>query len=46
MYRSMRVVYQQGRLLTLSKLALLAFFYLVFASLLLAVTSVYSALML
>jgi hypothetical protein len=46
MYRSMRVVYQQGRLLTSSKLALLAFFYLVFASLLLAVTSVYSALML
>jgi Protein of unknown function (DUF3667) len=44
MYRSMRVVYQQGRLLTLSKLASLAFFYLVFASLLLAVTSLYSAL--
>jgi Protein of unknown function (DUF3667) len=46
MYRSMRVVYQQGRLLTLSKLALLAFFYLVFASLMLAITSVYSALVL
>jgi Protein of unknown function (DUF3667) len=44
MYRSMRVVYQQGRLLTSSKLVLLAFFYLVFASLMLAVTSVYSAL--
>ena len=33
MYRSMRVVYGQGRLLTLSKLALLAFFYLLFAPL-------------
>ena len=31
MYRSMRVVYHQGRVLTLSKLALLAFFYLLFA---------------
>jgi Protein of unknown function (DUF3667) len=46
MYRSVRVVYQQGRLLTLTKLALLGFFYLVFAALLLAITSVYSALML
>jgi Protein of unknown function (DUF3667) len=46
MYRSMRVVYGQGRMLTVSKLALLAFFYLVFASLLLAATSIYSVLML
>ena len=46
MYRSMRVVYGQGRALTVSKLALLAFFYLVFASLLLAATSIYSVLML
>jgi uncharacterized protein DUF3667 len=44
-YRSMRVVYGQGRMLTVSKLALLAFFYLVFASLLLAATSIYSILM-
>ena len=44
-YRSMRVVYGQGRMLTVSKLALLAFFYLVFASLLLAATSIYSVLM-
>jgi Protein of unknown function (DUF3667) len=44
MYRSMRVVYGQGRALTLSKLALLAFFYLVFASLMLAATSIYSVL--
>ena len=42
MYRSMRVVYGQGRALTLSKLVLLSFFYLVFATLMLAVTSVYS----
>jgi hypothetical protein len=46
MYRSMRVVYRQGRALTVSKLMLLAFFYLVFASLLLAATSIYSVLML
>jgi hypothetical protein len=44
MYRSMRVVYGQGRMLTISKLALLAFFYLVFASLMLAATSIYSVL--
>ena len=44
-FRSMRVVYGQGRMLTGSKLALLAFFYLVFASLLLAATSIYSILM-
>ena len=44
MYRSMRVVYGQGRALTLSKLALLGFFYLVFASLMLAATSIYSVL--
>jgi len=46
MFRSMRVVYGQGRLLTAGKLALLASFYLVFAALMVAVTSVYSALML
>ncbi len=43
-YRSMRVVYGQGRVLTISKLMLLGFFYLVFASLTLAVTSIYSVL--
>ena len=43
MYRSMRVVYRQGRVLTVSKLLLLASFYLLFASLLVAITSVYSA---
>ena len=46
MYRSMRVVYGQGRLLTVSKLAVLAFFYLVFAAVMLAATSIYSAVML
>ena len=46
MYRSMRVVYGQGRLLTLSKLALLSFFYLLSAAVMLAATSVYSVLML
>ncbi len=42
-YRSMRVVYGQGRWLTLSKLVVLAFFYLVSGILMLAVTSIYSA---
>jgi Protein of unknown function (DUF3667) len=46
MYRSMRVAYGQGRLLTLSKLGVLALFYLVFAALMLAATSLYSAFML
>jgi hypothetical protein len=46
MYRSMRVVYRQGRLLTLSKLALLAFFYLLSGAVMIAATSVYSVLML
>ena len=46
MYRSMRVVYGQGRALTISKLLLLAFVYLVSASLMLAATSIYSVLML
>jgi hypothetical protein len=41
-YRSMRVVYRQGRLLTLGKLALLSFFYLVSGSLMLGLVSVYS----
>ncbi|HYX73102.1 MAG TPA: DUF3667 domain-containing protein [Steroidobacteraceae bacterium] len=42
-YRSMRVVYRQKRSLTLGKLALLSFFYLVSGSLMLALVSVYSA---
>jgi len=42
-YRSMRVVYRQGRSLTLGKLVLLSFFYLVSGSLMLALVSVYSA---
>ena len=46
MYRSMRIAYHQGRVLTVSKLALLAFFYLLFAMLMLAATSLYSAFML
>jgi hypothetical protein len=41
-YRSMRVVYGQGRALTLGKLLLLSFFYLVSGSLMLALVSVYS----
>ena len=40
------LVYRQGRVLTMSKLALLACFYLVLASLMLAATSIYSVLML
>ncbi len=43
MFRSMRVVYNQGRALTVSKLVLLSFFYFLFAVLMLALTSVYSA---
>jgi hypothetical protein len=46
MYRSMRLVYNQGRVLTVSKLMLLALFYLLFATLMLAATSLYSVLML
>ena len=42
-YRSMRVVYRQNRSLTLGKLVLLSFFYLVSGSLMLALVSVYSA---
>ena len=41
-YRSMRVVYGQGRALTLGKLVLLSFFYLTSGSLMLALVSVYS----
>ena len=41
-YRSMRVVYGQSRSLTLAKLVLLSFFYLVSGSLMLALVSVYS----
>ncbi|HYL03912.1 MAG TPA: DUF3667 domain-containing protein [Steroidobacteraceae bacterium] len=43
-YRSMRVVYGQGRWLTSAKLVLLAFLYLVSGAMMLALTSVYSAL--
>jgi hypothetical protein len=42
MYRSIRVVYAQGRWLTLGKLAALSFFYLVSGSLMLAATGLYS----
>jgi hypothetical protein len=44
MYRSMRVVYGQARWLTIGKLVLLSFFYLVSGAVMLALTSVYSAL--
>jgi hypothetical protein len=44
MYRSMRVVYGQARWLTIAKLVLLSFFYLVSGAVMLALTSVYSAL--
>jgi Protein of unknown function (DUF3667) len=43
-YRSMRVVYGQGRALTFAKLLPLSLFYLVSSALMLAVTTVYSAL--
>jgi uncharacterized protein DUF3667 len=43
-YRSMRVVYGQGRWLTLGKLVLLSFFYLVSGALMLGLTTAYSAL--
>jgi hypothetical protein len=42
MFRSMRVVYGQGRLLTFGKLTLLSFFYLVCGGIMLAVTSVFA----
>jgi hypothetical protein len=44
LYRSMRVVYGQGRALTAAKFVLLSFFYLVSGSLMLALTTVYSVL--
>jgi len=44
LYRSMRVVYGQGRALTMAKFLLLSFFYLVSGSVMLALTTVYSAL--
>jgi Protein of unknown function (DUF3667) len=44
MYRSMRVSYGQGRLLTSSKLIVLGFFYLVFGMFTLVLTSLYSVL--
>jgi hypothetical protein len=43
-YRSMRVAYRQGRSLTLAKLVLLSFFYLVSGLLMLALVGVYSVL--
>jgi hypothetical protein len=43
-YRSMRVVYGQGRWLTVGKFLLLTFFYFVCGVLMLTLTSVYSAL--
>jgi hypothetical protein len=43
-YRSMRVVYGQGRWLTMSKFLVLTLFYVVCGSLMLAITSIYSAL--
>ena len=42
-YRSMRVVYGQGRWLTLGKFALLSFFYVVSGSVMFALTFLYSA---
>lgn len=44
MFRSMRVVYAQGRWLTFAKLAMLSFFYLLSGSLMLALITAYSAL--
>jgi hypothetical protein len=44
MFRSMRVVYGQGRWLTIGKLALLTFFYVVSGVLMLMITAVYSVL--
>jgi hypothetical protein len=44
LYRSMRVVYAQGRWLTTGKLVLLSLFYLVSGTALLVLTSIYSAL--
>ncbi|TLZ09184.1 MAG: DUF3667 domain-containing protein [Gammaproteobacteria bacterium] len=43
-YRSMRVVYGQGRALTFAKLLPLSFFYLASGVLMLAITSIYSVL--
>ena len=42
LYRSMRVMYGQGRLRTVAKLGGLAFFYLVAGSLMLAATALYA----
>jgi Protein of unknown function (DUF3667) len=44
LYRSMRVVYAQGRLLTLAKLTMLSVFYLMSGAVMLVFTSLYSAL--
>ena len=43
-FRSMRLVYGQGRWLTLGKFALLSFFYVVSGSIMFALTFLYSAL--
>ena len=43
-FRSMRVVYGQGRWLTSAKLVVLSLFYLISGALMLAITTVYSAL--
>jgi hypothetical protein len=42
-FRSMRVAYGQGRMLTWSKLIVLVFFYMVFGAFMLVATSLYSA---
>jgi hypothetical protein len=44
MYRSMRIVYGQGRMLTLAKLSLLALCYLFLGALTIGITTAYSAL--
>ena len=44
LYRSMRAAYGQGAWLTCGKLLLLAFFYLASGTLMLALTTAYSAL--
>jgi hypothetical protein len=44
LYRSMRVVYRQGRAITSAKLVLLSLFYVVCGVLMLGITTMYSAL--
>ena len=43
-YRAMRVVYGQGRALTIAKLVAMSFVYLIFGVLMLSITAVYSVL--